>query len=196
VQELEHVVEEKTNQTAQHENSIQDLKQQVQQLEQQLEHVVEEKTNQTAQHENSIQDLTQQVQQLEHALEEKTKLVEENKKVIKENMKEIQSEMEIQINSYKQNIEKLHEKNKQLQNEIATKVKLNDEINTIILKNNAYFEQTNLELFSNNQKIGELNKLNIDLQKELHSKGVELKNVNDELILCRNNYILRQSKPR
>ena len=111
-------------------------------------------------------------------------------------MKKMQIEAETQINAYKPNVEKLNEKIKQLQNEVETKAKLIDEVNTIILKNNAYFEQTNIELVSNKQKIEELNELYINVKKELHSKEVELEDVNQELILCQNDYVIRQSQPK
>ena len=88
----------------------------------------------------------------------------------------------------------LDDKIEELTNQLENKTKLIEEVNKIILKNNSYFEQTNMELSSNKKKIDELNTLYANIKEELNLKEKQLYVTNEELILARNNYIIKQSK--
>jgi chromosome segregation ATPase len=171
--------------------------------------MAEEKTSHDAEHERQIHILNENVEKvskekkdvikkLESDIDAANARVEERDtlvEILNKNNKQLQDE----INEKKENNNALVEKNTDLKNELSSRMKLIDEINKIISKNNLYFEQTRTELASNKEKIEELTMLCSNLNEELILKNNELiSNKNEltevyaELELARNDYIIKK----
>jgi chromosome segregation ATPase len=201
LKELKIELQEKNSQIVQDQHEryehIRCLEQQILELQQ----CVEEKNGQIEKQQQKQQEveqeqcerihcLEQQILELQQCVEEKNGQIEKhemNNNKLNKKIEELKNET----------IEKMQKKNmilQELTNENENKMKLIEEINKIVLKNNLYFEQTNLELSSNKIKIEELKTLYDNVNKELGLKQDELVCVKKELDLARNNYILKQYK--
>jgi chromosome segregation ATPase len=187
--QLQQCVEEKSGQIAQHESGIQRLEQTVSQLQQ----CVEEKNGQIAQHEERCEHIRQKMLELQQCVEEKNGQIAQHEMKNNKLNKKIE-DLKNETNEKMQSKKMLYDKIQELTNELENKTKLIEEINKIVLKNNLFFEQTNMELSSNKIKIEELKTLYDNVKEALRLKHDELMRTKEELELATNNFIIKQTR--